>query len=55
MFTDHLGQWNVTPWAQSQYKDQLSRYGDFHYKDNTGMGPSRNACMYQSGLFVDDI
>ena len=32
--------WLLMPWAPSQYKDHLSRYGDFHYKDETVIRPS---------------
>ena len=30
----------VKYWSPSQYKDGLSRYGDFHYKDKTVLRPS---------------
>ena len=33
IFTD--GKVDLSLWALSQYKDCLSRYGDFHYKDRT--------------------
>ena len=44
-----LEAWNrntITAWALSQYKDHLSRYGDFRYKDDMAVRPY---CLYHYG------
>ena len=32
--------WLLVPWVPSQYKDSLSRYGSFHYKNKVVVRPS---------------
>ena len=35
-----VASWQEKFWVPFQYKDHLSRYGDFHYEDNTVVKPS---------------
>ena len=40
----------VWAWALFRYKDSLSRYGEIHYKDKTGVKPS---CICNVNLYTD--
>ena len=45
-------------WAQSQYKEDLSRYGDFHYKDKTVAIPSYhngNPMLVRRHLYIETV
>ena len=46
---------NMGPVSNSQYKDHLSRYGDFHYKGKTVLRPSYfyNWTLYLYGLYIE--